>query len=75
MTYKEFALIIKEKRLDLEIKQKDISYKLGISLSKYSKIENGVMEPNFFELTMLFDILDIDPSILKIKKSKIHFFD
>ena len=75
MTYIEFSKIIKEKRLELNILQKDISSYLGISISKYSKIENGLLEPKIIELSLIMKYLEIDPNILIKEKSKKHFFD
>ena len=60
MTYKDFSLIIKFKRMDKNISQKEFSRMLGISQSKYSKIENGIMEPSFFLLQIKSRYLEID---------------
>ena len=69
MIYKEFAELIKEKRIMLDIKQKTMSSLLGISQSKYSKIESGIQEPTFVELQLIARILDIDlTKELKIKE-------
>ena len=48
---------------------------LGISISKYSKIENGLMEPKIIELSIILKYLEIDPNILIKEKPKKHFFD
>ena len=69
MIYKEFATLIKEKRLYLGIKQKKMSSLLGINQSKYSKIEAGIQEPSFVELQLISRILEIDlTSVLKLKE-------
>ena len=69
MTYKDFSLIIKFKRMDKNISQKEFSRMLGISQSKYSKIENGIMEPSFILLQIISRYLEIDLNeILEIKK-------
>ncbi len=64
MNYTEFALIIKEKRIERRITQKKMAKKLSISPSKYNKIENGSSEPSFIELLLICNILDIDFSFI-----------
>lgn len=59
MTYKNFSKIIKNKRILSGISQKDFSKKLSVSNSKYNKIENGSVEPNFSELLLICKLLKI----------------
>jgi transcriptional regulator with XRE-family HTH domain len=60
MTYKEFAKIIKKKRLYLGFTQKEIAFKIPTHKSTYSKIENGIQEPNFIILQRICVLLEID---------------
>ena len=69
MTYKEFSKIIKEKRMKLNITQKDMADLLYISRSKYNKIENGLREPDFELLLKMLKLLNIDLNA-EIKKEK-----
>ncbi len=69
MTYKEFSKIIKEKRIKLNITQKDMADLLYISRSKYNKIENGLREPDFELLLKMLKLLNIDLNE-EIKKEK-----
>ena len=73
MTYKEFAKIIKEKRQDLNITQKEMAKRLYVSNSKYNKIENGLREPNFELLVRILKTLDINLDYY-IKKEKPKYF-
>ncbi|MCR5350533.1 MAG: helix-turn-helix domain-containing protein [Acholeplasmatales bacterium] len=75
MTYQEFAKLIKEKRLESNILQKDIASYLCVSISKYSKIENGQLEPKIIELSLILKYFQIDPNVLIEEKPKKHFFD
>ncbi len=59
MTYNIFIKDLKNKRLIKGIKQKDMANLLGISSSKYCKIENGSTEPSFNELISICRILDL----------------
>lgn len=60
MIYKNFTILLKEKRLKLNLKQKDMANLLQISISKYNKIENGSLEPSFYELYIITKTLKID---------------
>ncbi len=78
MKYFDFTRLVKGKRIDLGITQKDFAKMLTISQSKYSKIESGKMEPSFIELQLIASLLDIDlTEVLEIKKPKSnnHYFD
>ena len=69
MIYKEFAKLIKEKRIEMNISQKDMAYLIPLKASKYNKIENGKQEPSFFELGRICQILNININeIFKLKK-------
>lgn len=59
MTYKNFSKIIKNKRILAGISQKDFATILYISNSRYNKIENGSVEPNFCELLLICKHLKI----------------
>ena len=70
MTYKIFAKLIKEKRIELGLTQKDIAYQIPIPTYTYFKIENGIMEPSFHILSRIAQIFDLDMNeILKEKKT------
>lgn len=69
MIYKEFAELIKEKRIEMNISQKDMAFLIPLKASKYNKIENGKQEPSFFELSRICQILNININeIFKLKK-------
>ena len=69
MNYKNFCQIVKNKRISLGLTQKDVRLRMGISQSKYSKLETGYQEPTFNELQILVRILNIDLNeILKLKE-------
>lgn len=69
MIYKEFAKLIKEKRIEMNISQKNMAFLIPLKASKYNKIENGKQEPSFFELGRICQILNININeIFKLKK-------
>ena len=69
MTYSRFAEIIKEKRIQLGILQKDMADRIPTQKSRYNRIENGISEPTFIELQAIAKILDLDlTEILELKK-------
>ncbi|MBQ9124277.1 MAG: helix-turn-helix transcriptional regulator [Acholeplasmatales bacterium] len=69
MTYKEFAKIIKQKRIDSEYTQKEFAIMIPIRQTTYNKIENGNQEPTFIQLQAICKLLDIDlTEILELKK-------
>ncbi len=69
MIYKKFAELIKEKRIKMNISQKDMAFLIPLKASKYNKIENGKQEPSFFELGRICQILNININeIFKLKK-------
>lgn len=76
LNYYDFSKYIKYLRIKKGLKQKDLATILGISTSKYCKIENGSTEPSFNELLILLELFNID--ILKLNKmikNKTVFFD
>ena len=77
MTYKEFSTIIKNKRQNLNITQKEMAKRLYVSSSKYNKIENGIREPNFELLVKIIKLLNInlDEYIKKEKPKYNKYFD
>ncbi len=72
MDYFKFSLIIKEKRINKRLTQKEIASMLLISKSRYNRIENGKSEPSFNELILLCKILDIDFS-KETKENEVSF--
>ena len=60
MEYFDFAMIIKDKRLKMNLRQKDVCLKLNIKPSKYNLIENGKREPNFLELVNICNFFNIN---------------
>lgn len=69
MSYKAFAEYIKDLRIKKKIKQKDMANKLLTTSSRYSKIENGSLEPTFVELQIICKELDINlDELLDLKK-------
>jgi transcriptional regulator with XRE-family HTH domain len=72
MIYKEFAKIIKNKRISLGFSQLEIAKSIPIHTSTYCKIENGQQEPNFIVLQKICILLKIDlTKELKIFDDKI----
>ena len=71
MSYKTFAEIIKNTRIERNYKQQNVAKELTISKTRYCKIENGYLEPTFIELQMICKYLDLDlTNILKLKEPK-----
>ena len=70
MEEKEFIKLIKKKREDNFILQKDIAKQIPISKSSYSKLENGKLKLNFFLIRRISEILDIDLNTIKVKTYK-----
>ena len=69
MEYKDFANYFKCLRMDKGYKQKDVANLLLINKSRYCKMENGVIEPDFFTLQLICRFLEIDlTEILELKK-------
>ena len=69
MSYKTFATIIKDTRIEKKYMQKDIAKILTTTKSRYCKIENGYLEPTFIELQIICKTLEIDlTELLKLKK-------
>ncbi len=60
MEYMFFAKLLKEKRIKNKLLQREMASLLGISISKYNKIENGSTEPSFKELLILIKLFKID---------------
>lgn len=73
IAYLEFCKKIKIEREKRFLTQKEIAYKIPISIYKYSRIENGICEPSFFVLQRLCDIFELDfNTICQIKKPTKH---
>ena len=60
MIYKEFAKIIKNKRISMGLTQLEIAKKIPTYISTYCKIENGIQEPSFIILQKICILLKID---------------
>ncbi|MDE5546960.1 MAG: helix-turn-helix domain-containing protein [Anaeroplasmataceae bacterium] len=75
MTQKEFIELIKKKRLDQMISQKDLAKMIPISKTAYSKIENHLQKPTIFVIQRLAEIFDIDLNILKNTSKEIMNYD
>ena len=60
MEYMFFTKLLKEKRIKNKLLQREMASLLGISISKYNKIENGSTEPSFKELLILIKLFKID---------------
>ena len=52
--------LIRNKRIQLRYKVKEIAQQCGIDVSKYSKIENDKIQPTEQELLVIIDTLDLD---------------
>ncbi len=75
LTQKEFIELIKKKRLDQMISQKDLAKMIPISKTAYSKIENHLQKPTIFVIQRLAEIFDIDLNILKNTSKEIMNYD
>ena len=58
--WNDVALIIQRKRIMKNISLKKAASDLSINMFKYYRIENGVQEPNFFELQLIFEYYYIE---------------
>ena len=52
--------LIRNKRIQLRYKVKEIAQQCGIDVSKYSKIENDKIQPTEQELLVIIDTLELD---------------
>lgn len=76
MEEKEFITLIKQKRRNKKLLQKDLAKLIPISKSSYSKLENGKMSLNFFLIRRLSELLDIDLNEIKVNNyNKFPYFD
>jgi transcriptional regulator with XRE-family HTH domain len=55
-----FAKYIKKFRSDKGLSQEDISSRMNITLSAYSKIERGLTDPSLSRMRQIADILKFD---------------
>lgn len=69
---KNFIEILKQKRLQLGLTQKQVSKAVGLSPNYYQQIELGVNTPSFKTLLLLAKLLDIDLGDLNDEVSKIE---
>ena len=60
---------IRSAREDMDLSQEEISRKIPMNQSSYSKIERDVQEPNLEQLRRICQILKLDPAyLLSLKK-------
>ena len=58
--------LLKRRRLQLHLKQKDIAFQLGYGSSQFvSNWERGISTPPLKSLRQLCDILEIHPEVFK----------
>ena len=55
---------IRAAREDMDLSQEEVSSKIPMNQSSYSKIERDVQEPNLEQLRRICQILKLDPSYL-----------
>ena len=55
---------IRAAREDLDLSQEEVSSKIPMNQSSYSKIERDVQEPNLEQLRRICQILKLDPAYL-----------
>lgn len=72
MHYKDFALLVKLKRINKGLLQQDMAKLIPTQLIRYHRIENGTLEPTFIELQEICRILGIDLTELLELKKPIH---
>ena len=73
LSYRNFAIIIKNKRIKSGMTQKEMAHQIPISHPNYCKIENGKIEPSFVVLQRICILLDIDlTKELKLKTPSEH---
>lgn len=70
----DFIELIKRKRLNLFLSQKDLAKQIPISKTAYCKIENHQQSISFDVLKRLAILLDIDLNIIIDSKHTDHFF-
>ena len=68
LSFFEFSMVIRQNRIMKNLTQRQMCEKLLISKTRYSNIENGILEPKFRELVLICKILDIDFTYEVIKK-------
>ena len=66
MNYKDIILLIKEKRKELEMTQKEFASQIPMKSSKYNKIENLKLEASFDELKAILKVLNLSLEIKKV---------
>ncbi|MFA5449825.1 MAG: helix-turn-helix transcriptional regulator [Clostridia bacterium] len=55
---------LKESRQILNLTQKEVAEKLGVSQPQYQRFENGIYECNYEQLVMLAKLLDVSADYL-----------
>lgn len=72
MNYKKFGCLIKERRLEKNLTQKDLADLLYITDRAVSKWERGVSLPDISMLKQISEILDIDLNeLLEVKRNSV----
>lgn len=74
MTQKDFIKIVKEKRISLNLTQKDFAKKIPISKTAYCKIENNLQGLNYFLIMRIGILLNIDLNIIKEALEDNHIY-
>ena len=59
-----FGEKIRNAREDKDLSQRDMSTKIPMNQSNYSKIERGIQEPSMEQLRRICQILNLDPRYL-----------
>ena len=72
----EFGLRLKEIRISLNISQKELSEKTGLTIRTIERIENNEVKPSLYSLRVLGEILNTDLSeFVKTSETKPYEFN
>ena len=72
----EFGLKLKEIRTSLNISQKDLSEKTGLTIRTIQRIENNEVKPSLYSLKVLGEVLKTDLSeFVKTSETKPYEFN
>ena len=72
----EFGLRLKEIRISLNISQKELSEKTGLTIRTIQRIENNEVKPSLYSLRVLGEILNTDLSeFVKTSETKPYEFN
>ncbi|MDE5714767.1 MAG: helix-turn-helix transcriptional regulator [Anaeroplasmataceae bacterium] len=75
MNQYDFIELIKKKRENQFLSQKDLAKQIPISKTAYCKIENHQQNLNFFIIKRIAELLEIDLNLIKDLKKETIFFD